>query len=317
MIDAELWANQSASPVMLAFVAFLGALWGSFANVCIYRMPPTDENPKGLSVVQPGSHCSHCKHPVRWYDNVPMLSYLWLKGKCRDCGTSFSPRYLLVEAAVAMLFVAVYYYVVAIAYTDTAPTEQLIRSGVLAAFCWLMVVIAFIDLDHRLILNKITYPAIPIMYGLGLLLPGATWKTGLIGIVVGYGLVRAIADLFWLVTRREGMGYGDGKLLAIVGALFGWQGVLVGLFLGSLVGTTLLIPILIAGRIRAACQPNDKTDEDNSTEPDSVEDCNESEEEDIPNWRRVELPFGPFIAIAAVLFIFIEARLRLHFFFLW
>lgn len=304
--------------MIISFVAFLGALWGSFANVCIYRWPPSEENPKGLSVVSPGSHCGACNKPVRWYDNVPMLSYLWLRGKCRDCQVSFSARYFFVEGAMAMLFAAVFYYVVAIGFTFSTPKEQLIRFGVLAVFCWLMVVIAMIDFDHKLILNKLSYPSIPIMYGLGLLLPGNSWKTGLIGIVVGYGLVRAIADLFWLVTRREGMGYGDGKLLAIIGAIFGWQGVMVGLFLGAFVGTTLLIPAMVVMRIRAAYVPKVKAEAKNSVEvmPSENEDDTDQQEQ-LPSWRSIEVPFGPFIAIAAVLFIFIEARLRLHFFFLW
>ena len=81
---AQEWAALSTSPAAYAFAALFGALWGSFANVCIYRMPPSDAHPKGLSVVLPGSHCFACGKPVRWYDNVPLLSYLWLRGRCRD-----------------------------------------------------------------------------------------------------------------------------------------------------------------------------------------------------------------------------------------
>src|SRR5438552_2432065 len=98
-----------ASPAghVLAFV--LGALFGSFANVCIYRLPPTEAFPRGRSVVHPPSHCVACQAPIAWYDNVPLLSWLWLRGRCRRCGAGFSSRYLLVEAATAMLFTAVYH----------------------------------------------------------------------------------------------------------------------------------------------------------------------------------------------------------------
>ena len=114
------------------------------------------------------------------------------------------------------------------AYLGSAcPSVRWLRFFILAAFFFVLVVITFIDLDHKLILDKITYPSIPIFYGLGLLLPGDDWKAGLVGAVVGYGVVRLIADGYYFLTRREGMGYGDGKLLALVGAFLGWRAVVV------------------------------------------------------------------------------------------
>src|SRR5689334_25231997 len=95
----------TTSPAAYGFAILFGLLWGSFANVCIYRWPPSDEFPKGRSVVKPGSHCFACKAPIRWYDNVPLLSFLWLRGRCRACGATFSARYLLVEALTGALFV--------------------------------------------------------------------------------------------------------------------------------------------------------------------------------------------------------------------
>src|SRR5690606_12769662 len=135
----------------LAFV--LGTLFGSFANVCIHRWPPTDENPAGLSVVRPGSRCGSCATPIRWYDNVPILSYLALRGRCRDCKARFSPRYLLVEAAMGMLFLAVYHFAVAVAFPFEPLSLRVLRFVILAAFVFVLVVIAFIDLDHKLILD--------------------------------------------------------------------------------------------------------------------------------------------------------------------
>lgn len=307
-MDAQQWAALSTSPAAYVFAALFGALWGSFANVCIYRMPPSDEHPRGLSVVSPGSHCFACGKAVRWYDNVPLLSFLWLRGRCRDCGTGFSARYLLVEATTAMLFVAAYHYVFAIALVDAQPSTQLLQFGVLVAFLWTLVVITFIDLDHQLILDKISYPAIPIFYGLGMLLPGADWKRGLIGIAVGYGVVRAISDGFYYLTKREGMGYGDGKLLAIIGALYGWQAVFVSLFLGSLLGSVISIGLLLAiGKHRAATPAPAATDLETSTAEDAQEDS--APEQGI---GRIAVPFGPFLAAAAVIYVFTESYLRLH-----
>ena len=294
-LDAELWAVFSTSKTAFTFVAVLGALWGSFGNVCIYRMPPSEEFPKGRSVVAPGSHCFACGADVRWYDNVPLLSFLWLRGACRDCKTSFSPRYLLVEGAAALLCVAAYYYVVAIAFTASTPGEQLLRFGVLAAFFWLLLIITFIDFDHQLILDKLTYPSIPIFYGLGLLLPNASPMAGLIGIAAGYGVVRLISDGYWLLTQREGMGYGDGKLLAIIGALLGWQAVLVSLFLGSLLGAVITIS-LHGFRLAFAGSKGERA---------------------APDLGRVAVPFGPFLASAAIIYVFAESELRIALAPLW
>ena len=329
MQDAEVWAAVARSPIAYVTAFLLGALWGSFANVCIYRWPPTDEHPGGLSVVKPGSHCTACGKPVRWYDNVPLLSFLWLRGRCRDCGASFSPRYLLVEAATAMLFVAAYHYVVGSAYEFAPFGEQLLRFAIYAAFLWVLVVITFIDLDHQLILDKITYPAIPNFYWLGMLLPHARWQNGLIGIAVGYLTVRLIADGYWLLTKREGMGYGDGKLLAIIGALFGWQGVFVALFGGSLVGSVISIGLLF---VAVEYEPEDDPavdggpadrDQGDDTEAGATgpgeEDAGEEDAEDqeAPSLGHIAVPFGPFLAIGAIGYLFAESYLRVTFYVLW
>lgn len=298
---AELWAEISTSSAAYAFATLLGALWGSFGNVCIYRMPPSEEHPYGRSVVKPGSHCFACGNDVRWYDNVPLLSFLWLRGACRDCKATFSPRYLLVEAATALLFLGIYHYVVAVAYLHDPPAEQLVRFGVLAAFSWTMVVIAFIDLDHQLILDKISYPAIAVFYGLGLLLPGHSWRHGLIGVAFGYGIVRLISDGYFLLTKREGLGYGDGKLLAIAGALFGWQGVLVSLFFGSMLGTFILLPWLSIRGLRARAKETE----------------DEPEIGEIRTVGQMAVPFGPFLSAAAIIYLFSESYLRVRFWLFW
>jgi leader peptidase (prepilin peptidase) / N-methyltransferase len=283
----ELWARGVGAHV-LAFV--LGTVFGSFANVCIYRLPPTEDHPEGQSVVSPGSRCSACGALVRWYDNVPVLSYLLLRGRCRACRAEFSARYLLVELTTGLLFVAAYHYaVVTMAYQEPLAL-RLGRFGVYAAFLFVLVVIAFIDLDHKLILDKVTYPGIPAMYLLGLTLPERSWTDGLIGMAVGYGIVRLISDGYYYLTRREGLGYGDGKLLAVVGALLGWQAVLVTLFAGSFIGSVVGgLALLIMQR---------RSDVETS-------------------FRHQELPFGPFLVVGAIVYLFTEAWVKMSFSLLW
>jgi leader peptidase (prepilin peptidase)/N-methyltransferase len=304
----------STSFATYAFVVTLGLLWGSFANVCIYRWPPTEEFPKGRSVVKPGSHCFACKTPIRWYDNVPLLAWLWLRGKCRSCKAPFSPRYLIVEAVMGALFgVAWWMTVVAGMWWGDPFDQRLIRFAIYAAFCFVMVVIAFIDLDTKLIFNKLTIPAIVVFYGLGLLLPHHPWYHGLIGVVVGYGVPWLIGEIYYRVTGREGLGLGDSMMLATIGALLGWKGVVVSLFGGSVVGSVIGIVALAARR------RTDEPDEPEATEIDRPPKTTEQaqaidEPEDAePSLMRTELPFGPFLAIAAVFYLFAEPWLQLHF----
>ncbi len=271
-------------PLGYAVVAVLGALFGSFANVCIVRMPPSDEHPKGRSVAYPGSRCGSCERPIRWYDNIPIVSYLWLRGRCRHCKAEFSARYLLVEAATAMLFVALYHAAMGPVFASDPLSIALYRFLVYAALAFVLVVITFIDLDHKLILDKITYPAIPLFYALGVALPERGVWDGIIGAAIGYGIVRAISDGYYLVTKREGMGYGDGKLLAIIGALLGWQGVVASLFLGSILGSVIGVTAIAV--VRARSRGRGAGDDE---EP----------------LRHVELPFGPFLAAAALAYVFL------------
>jgi leader peptidase (prepilin peptidase)/N-methyltransferase len=333
------------SPVGHAFAFVYGALFGSLANVCIYRWPPSDEYPEGRSIVRPGSHCPVCGRSIRWHDNVPILGWVLLRGRCRDCKTGIAPRYPLVELLMAVLFLAVYHHVMAGAYLYEPLATRALRFMVLAAFVFTLIVIAFIDLDHRLILDKITYPAIPIFYGLGMLLPEQRWYTGLIGAAVGYGLVRAIADGYHWLTGREGLGYGDGKLLAMVGALFGWQGVAASLFLGSLSGSILGIGALVivrhthrkqraraglgapavAAEATTNTAPEATTEATTDTMPDAAvaggpapehTDDRENAPERGPGLdevplRHAELPFGPFLVVGAIAYMHTQPWLRL------
>ena len=176
----------ASSPVAYAFVVVLGLLWGSFANVCIYRWPPSEEFPDGRSVVKPGSHCFACKAPIRWYDNVPLIAWLWLRGRCRACKAVFSARYLVVEALTGALF-GVAWWAAVVAPALFEPFDQrLLHFAVYAAFCFVMVVITFIDLDHKLILNKVTIPSTVVFYAASFLWPERRWYDGLVGAAITF-----------------------------------------------------------------------------------------------------------------------------------
>ncbi len=278
-----------------AFAVGLGLLWGSFANVCIYRWPPTDDHPKGRSVVAPGSHCFACKAPVRWYDNVPLLSYLWLRGRCRDCKAEFSPRYLVVEALTGALFGVAWWFAVVAAARFEPLDARLVHFGIDAAFVVVMVIVTFIDLDTKLILRKLTVPSTIVFYVLGLC-EHRPWLDGLIGAGVGFGVPWLIGEIYFRVTGREGLGLGDADLLAMVGALLGWRGVVVSLFGGSIVGSVIGIAAIAAARARGKAAPP-------QAEADDAE----------PSLMKTELPFGPFLAVAAVFFLFAEPWIELQF----
>ncbi|MEJ7596420.1 MAG: prepilin peptidase [Kofleriaceae bacterium] len=289
----------STSPGAYAFVTLLGLLWGSFANVCIYRWPPSDEFPNGRSVVKPGSHCFVCKTPIKWYDNVPLLSWLWLRGKCRSCKTGFSGRYLIVEALTGALFGVAWHMIVVLGVQYERFDVTLVRFAIYAAFLFVLVVITFIDIDHKLILNKVTMPSIVVFYALGVVLPERTWYDGLIGFAVGYGVPWLIGEIYFRLRGREGLGLGDAMLLGLVGALLGWKGVLVSLFGGSIVGTVITILGLLLAKRAPAAAKGDDTGGDPGDDPGGV--------------LKQELPFGPFLAIGAVFWLFAEPWIQLHF----
>lgn len=230
----------------------LGAALGSFINVVIYRLP------QGLSLWFPRSHCPNCKRPVRPHENLPIIGYLFLKGRCAGCKERISLRYPLVEVAGAGLTV------LALLYADTP----------LAALLWTVFVLAllavvFIDYDHRIIPDAITLPGI--LIGLLWALGGAPSLTrSLLGVVAGGGGLLLVAVVYRLVTGREGLGMGDVKLMAMVGAFLGWEGALGTILCGSFVGSLVGVGLMIGGR----------------------------------GGRQTALPFGTFLAPAAWIVLF-------------
>lgn len=197
---------------------FVGACMGSFFNVLIYRLPREE------SIVRPGSRCPSCGRSIPPRENIPLLSYLFLGGKCSGCGGKISPRYPGVEALTGAGY-AILAYVDGFGFT-------LLRDLVLFSF---LVPVTFIDIDHRIIPDELSLVGL----AAGLLLsflPGGDWKGSLLGGLLGGGLLYATAFAYEKVTGREGMGGGDVKLIAMIGAFLGWKGALLTIFGGSILG---------------------------------------------------------------------------------
>jgi len=278
----------------LACAGVFGALWGSFANVVIVRWP------RELSVVKPGSHCFSCGEPIRFYDNIPVLSYAILRGRCRSCGARFSPRYALVELAMALLAVAVARgtLLAAPASFQQAAAEFFLWF----AFVFALVTVAMIDLDCYLIPDAIALPGIAIGIAANAFLLPLGWKEPLVAAVAGYALIRLVfIEGYRLLTGRVGMGEGDAKLLAMIGAFTGYQGAVFALFAGALQG--LVIGAVVVLRRRRANEPEPVFEEelgaDGAPPPEAAP----------VGFRLARVPFGPFLALGALEHVFFGERL--------
>jgi leader peptidase (prepilin peptidase)/N-methyltransferase len=224
MIDA-------VPPAFLTMVAgALGAVVGSFLNVCIYRLP------LGRSIVWPSSACPFCGRELSWYENIPVVSFLALRARCRTCAAPISVRYPLIEALTAAMFAGAWWYYGA---------QPLLASRLILG-CALIVLFA-IDLEHHLLPNAITLPGIVV----GLVFSFFTepgWQSSLIGILVGYGVLFAVAEAYYRVRHEEGLGQGDVKMLAMVGAFLGWKLALLTLMMASLCGTLIGVLLIVTKR---------------------------------------------------------------------
>lgn len=217
-------------PALLPASAVVGLAVGSFLNVCIYRLPRRE------SLVWPASHCPACARTLAWYENVPLLAWLVLRGRCRTCRAPIPVTYPLVEAATAALFVggaAVY------GWTPLLPARLL--------FACAMVVLFVVDLQHRILPNAITLPGIVVGFALSWLLPPG-WLASLLGILGGGGLLYGIAELYYRLRGIEGLGMGDVKMLAMIGAFLGWPLMLVTLVLASFAGSVVGLAVIATGR---------------------------------------------------------------------
>lgn len=251
-----------------AFIFLMGICVGSFLNVCIHRMP------RDQSVVLPGSHCPKCKTPIHWYDNIPVLSYFILKGKCRACGESFSPRYALTELATGLMWTALYFvfglswmFVIAISYFS------------------ILLALSITDLETGYIPDKLSLPGL----GLGLLFSGAypllhhetIWYWGLLrsvmGALGGGGFLLLVGLMGNLIFKKDSMGGGDIKLLAMIGAFLGVKEAIILFFFSPI----LALPVGLYAKFVK---------------------------------KEETIPFGPYLAIMGAIFFFVGDKIISYFF---
>lgn len=219
-----------ATPQTLAFSFLIGLCFGSFLNVVIFRLP------LGQSLNHPPSRCMRCGQPLRWRDNIPIVSWVLLGGKCRKCRAPISIQYPIVELVTALLFLIV---------VSLTPPGPLVFSRLI--FVCILIALFGIDLEHQILPNTITLPGIAIGLIFSFIAPPG-WRSSSIGIVLGGGVLYGIAWAYYLVRREEGLGMGDVKMLAMIGAFLGWKAVLVTLVLSSFSGALLGLALIAAQR---------------------------------------------------------------------
>jgi leader peptidase (prepilin peptidase) / N-methyltransferase len=266
--------------------AVIGACVGSFLNVCIYRIP------KGESVVKPPSHCG-CGQPIKWHDNIPVLSWLLLRGRARCCGRAFSFRYPFVEFLTAALFVAC-----ALLF----PPGKAVGAMVL---CAIVICAVFIDLDHMIIPDVFTIGGAAAGLALSLLLPSLhgqphdyhfvagvrSAREALLGLFVGSGLVLWIALFAEAILKKEAMGFGDVKFLGAVGTFVGWQGTVFAMFAGAMLGTLWFVIAVLWQKATGRAAPIAPKAETPEGQPAEL-------------GLGVHVPFGPMLGVAGLIYLF-------------
>ena len=210
------------------FSVIFGALIGSFLNVCICRLPREE------SIVTPGSHCPQCNNPIRFYDNIPLLSYLLLRGKCRHCGKPISIQYPIVEGVNALSSWVL--------FTTYGPS---LSYFFFFAFVAALIVITVIDLQHQIIPDVISIPGMGVGLLGSLMLSHLSFLNSLGGLLLGGGSLFLVATVYQWLFKREGMGGGDVKLLGMIGAFLGWKAVILTILLSSLVGSSIGILVMV------------------------------------------------------------------------
>jgi leader peptidase (prepilin peptidase)/N-methyltransferase len=223
--------NDTLNPVIPALIAAaFGAIVGSFLNVCIYRLPI------GKSIAFPASACPGCGRELAWFENIPIVSWLALRGRCRTCHASIGIGYPIIEALTAAMF--------ALAWWHYGPTPLLASRLIFG--CALVVLFA-IDLEHQLLPNVITLPGIVVGFLFSFFTePG--WVASLLGILVGGGVLFGVAEVYYRIRHEEGLGMGDVKMLAMVGAFIGWKLTLVTLMMASMCGSVVGVLLIATGR---------------------------------------------------------------------
>ncbi len=252
-----------------------GASIGSFLNVCIYRIP------LDLSVVTPRSHCPACKHPIAWYQNIPIFSYLVLRGKCAHCRVRISPRYVLVEILVALLFLLAWMkfdLVMGPRPLGLVPVTDFWLVPIFWLVAMGLVLGTFVDFEHMIIPDRVTLGGIlcglicsalvPSLHGETTLLRSLLWSS--VGAASGWGLLWSVAVLGEFAFKKEAMGFGDVKLMGAIGAFFGWEAVLFTVIVSSFAGSIVGIALIVMGKKE----------------------------------MQSRIPFGPYISLAALLWMY-------------
>ncbi len=282
--------------LLIAVSLLMGLLVGSFCNVCVGRWP------HGESVVSPRSRCPKCMNAITWYDNIPLLSWLILGAKCRNCKASISWQYPLVEAITGVLFVIVY---LRFGMTLASPVYMVLAAA--------MVVVTFQDLADWTIPDEVTLTGLPLALGLSALVLFLSGDTGLLvthpfdalkGMALGFAVLYGLDRIAILILKKPGMGFGDVKLLAMLGGFIGWQGVLGTLMLASVLGSTVGLSVMLYFKLKGAPQSDGATSEETPAESDAAQpDDNEADtarEDDGISLDHRYLPFGPYLAIAGL-----------------
>jgi leader peptidase (prepilin peptidase)/N-methyltransferase len=244
--------------LVMSFI--FGACWGSFLNVCIYRIPREE------SVVHPGSHCPSCNTPIKAYHNIPIVTWLLLRGKCRYCSAPIRPRYILVEALTGLLFAWIFHLY---GFSFLTLCYWLVSFGLLLG--------TFIDFEYMIIPDRVTWggmilglllsPLVPELHGMHTALEGL--KSSILGAAVGFGLLYGVMVFGTWVFKKDAMGFGDVKLMGAIGAFMGWEAVVFTLMISSLLGSVVGISLIIKfGR----------------------------------EWQS-RIPYGPYIAMAAMIWL--------------
>ena len=291
--------------MVIAFIFVFGIVIGSFLNVCILRIP------EDLSIVAPASRCPRCQAPINWYDNVPVFGWLWLRGKCRSCGLAISPMYPLVELTTGLLFVA--------CYLEFGLTQTAVKW---LFFTCLVIVLTITDLRVRLLPDLVNWPGFvaglffsavaPSGDGSAVFLFASVFHAmpprpvqglldALLGAAFGSFVLWGVAALYKRVRGREGMGMGDVKMMAMVGAFLGVRGafltILLGTVLGTLVGVTIIIALYSVGWQRKLAERASRRGLGSVS---------------ALRWTiasQYQLPLGTFLGIAALLVVYFGPRM--------
>jgi leader peptidase (prepilin peptidase)/N-methyltransferase len=266
-----------------AIVFLFGLTVGSFLNVCVFRMP------RGESIVLPRSFCPRCRESIAWFDNVPLFSFLVLRGRCRRCCAPISPRYPLIELATGLLFVAVHFFVLSARLRLFRETGIVLPLSLIPFFWYFaasLLALSVIDWEHYILPDRLTYPLLAVGLGLAALVPDhfalfqwshfgpwSLWPSllhSLLGVLAGGLSLWAIGSLGKAALKKEAMGMGDVKLMAAVGAWLGWPMALLSIFLGALVAALFGVALIVARRAQ---------------------------------WGS-KIPFGPYLALGSLLCLF-------------